>query len=200
MEIEWGKLFSHRVMVPVQAQKPLGESGRIVIDWRGIPLAVPYRFDEIPPGNRIRIVKRWQEFGNYFLKLAHPGKGTTVDYAIRCLFNPEKDGSVTHRIFSFLEIAPGCPGGGETVPVWTLVERLDATTILTLYPDEILEQKMILEEIVKYRLAAPLEAIEAAFGAMPPWENPDWGDEGNIHLVCVNCFRPLTEQGQTCSH
>jgi hypothetical protein len=200
MEIEWEKLFSHRVMVPVQAHKPFGESGRIVIDWRGIPLAVPYRFDEIPPGHKIRIVKLWQERGNFFLKLAHPGKGTTVDYTIRCLFNPEKDGFATQRVFAFLEMAPGCPGGGETVPVWTVVERLDATTILTLYPDEMLEQKMIIAEIIQNHLAAPLEAIEAAFGVMPTWENPDWGDEGNIYLVCVQCFRPLSEQGQTCSH
>ena len=198
MEINWKKLFSHSVMVPVQTDQPLGASGRLVIDWRGIPLAVPYRFDEISPRQRMPIAKCWREKEHFLLKLVHPSKGTTVDYAVRCLFNPEKDGQPTERVFVFLEMAPGCPGGGDTVPVWTVVERLDSTAILTLAPDEIYDQQTFIEEIVDKGLTAPAEAIEATFGKMLPWENPDWGDQGNLHLVCVRCLGPLNEAGQMC--
>ena len=198
VEINWKKLFSHSVMVPVQTDQPLGASRRLVIDWRGIPLAVPYRFDEVSPRLRMPIAKCWREKEHFLLKLVHPSKGTTVDYAVRCLFNSQKDDQPTERVFAFLEIAPGCPGGGDTVPVWTLVERLDSTAIMTLTPDEISEQQAFIEEIVEKHLAAPAEAIEATFGKMLPWENPEWGEPGNLHLVCVGCLGPLNDPGQMC--
>src|SRR5436190_482798 len=131
-------LFSPYIMVPVQAESAMPGQARTLLDWRGIPLAVPYRFDSVQPGETMRIVKRWKEGKNIFLKLAHPLKGTTVDYTVRSLFNPsESTPSVTKRIFCFMEIGPGCPEAGKTVPVWTVVEVLRPDNIRTLSMAEI---------------------------------------------------------------
>jgi hypothetical protein len=196
--VEWNKQFSCSVMVPVQSDGPSGASGRIVIDWRGIPLAVPYHFDGIAPGQRMPIAKCWDEGGNFMVKLVRPGKGTTVDYAIRCLFNPTNGEVRTNRLFAFLEMAPGCPKQDQTVPVWTVVEVMRPAAILVLEPEEIERERSFIEEIVEKRLSVPRDAIEATFGEMRPWTNPDWGDDGNIHLVCVKCLESLPESGAVC--
>ncbi len=47
MAIDWKNDFSYMVIVPVQMDRLSGTSRRIIIDWRGIPLAVPHRFDLI---------------------------------------------------------------------------------------------------------------------------------------------------------
>lgn len=192
MPMESNAPFSIAVMVPVQA-----EGGRTVIDWRGIPLAVPFAFDPLPPATRMPIAKRWEESGAPFLKLVHPHRGTTVDYAVRCLFNPTVNGAPSTRLYAFLEIAPHCPGNP---PVWTVVERIDRDTIETLTPEAVAAEQALIETIIENRLGVPREAIEAAFGTMSPWSNPDWGDEGNLHLVCTGCLAALRRREGFCAH
>lgn len=186
--------FSSAVFVPVQA----APGGRTVIDWRGIPLAVPHAFDRVPPRTRMPIARRWEESGSFFLKLVHPERGTTIDYAIRCLFNPVVNGQTEHRLYAFLEIAPHCPGGGESVPVWTVVERVEQNAIETLTDEAIAAQQPFIGEIIEHRYTAPRAAVEAAFGVMAPWQNPDWGDEGNLHLVCVKCLSVMADDAVFC--
>lgn len=193
------KLFSHLVMVPVQADDSPRPGAYTIIDWRGIPLATPFQYDSILPDQRVPLAKKWHERGCFFLKLVHPSKGTTVDYVIRCLFNPRGESTRPPRIFVFLEMAPGAAGGGETVPVWTVVEVLGPDAVRTLTEEETRSQWEEIQTIVGKQLGVPDEAVMATFGQMPPWENPDWGDEGNIHLACIRCCQPVPRAGIPCS-
>jgi hypothetical protein len=199
MEREWRRFLSHFVMFPVQGERRSGPVG-MVLDWRGIPLADPFQFDAIGPNQSVRIVKRWQEGHHVFLKLVHPTKGTTVDYAVRWLFHPRLQAAAppTERVFTFLEIAPGCPGAGESVPVWTVVERLSLTELRTLSPEEIQAEQDMIDTIVNEKPGVSLEALDGAFGPLESWQNPDWGDPGNIHLVCPLCLGPLADGVVSC--
>lgn len=47
-----------------------------------------------------------------------------------------------------------------------------------------------LDEIVMNLPDGSDQAIVDAFGEIHPWKNPSCGQEGNIHLVCVDCRRP----------
>jgi hypothetical protein len=188
-------------MVPVQGEWPsgaTGSSGRVVIEWRGIPLANPFQFDTVGPNQVVPIVKRWREGPLVCLKLVHPTKGTTVDYVVRCLFNPRLAGTPTQQVFAFLEFFPGCPGVDESVPVWTAVERLSSTAIRTLGPEEVHAQQAMIDTIVNEQLGVPLEVLEQAFGPLESWQNPDWGEPGNIHRVCTQCLKPLADAVVSC--
>lgn len=186
-------LFSSSLYFPVQIDFSGGVRVRVVPDWRGIPIVLPHGFDEVPAGARVRIAKRFCEADHHMLKLVHPTKGTTVDYAIRCLFNPpHRDRQSPRPVWAFLEMAPGLPPVGRVIPPWVVVSRLDRDTIETLPMAELAPCSAFISRIVEQRLSSPPEAIAAAFGDMPPWTNPDWRDPGNLHRVCVACLAAST--------
>lgn len=195
------ELYSPYVMVPAQLTFQEGKAARTVIDWRGVPLASPYRFDYIQMGEYIRIARRWSEDSNLLLKLVHPQLGTTVDYAVRCIFNPEENGIPSKRLFAFLEIAPGCPEAGKTIPVWVVVEIHRPDLVRSLTREEVQYCWPQIVNIIQNRLSSPPEAAQAVLGEFPQWENPDYGDPGNIHLVCLQCLSPIQEPGRcaTCN-
>jgi hypothetical protein len=167
-----------------------------VLDWRGIPLAQPFQFDAIGPGQTLRIAKGWREGAHPFIKLVHPEKGTTIDYAVRCLFNPVEGGQQVRRLLAFLEVAPNCPGAKDVVPPWTVTEVIARDALRTVSPEELKAQRPIVDDIIQNQLGVPFEAIERTFGPMPPWENPDYGDPGNLRLLCLMCLGPVVEQGR----
>jgi hypothetical protein len=95
-------------------------------------------------------------------------------------------------------MAPGCPEGGKTVAVWTVVEVVNPGVVRTLGPAEIDADQAMINEIIERRLCSPPEAAEATFGAFASWRNPDYGEPGNLHLVCVGCLGPLTAAEAAC--
>ncbi|MEW6730342.1 MAG: hypothetical protein AB1489_03285 [Acidobacteriota bacterium] len=196
-DTEWGQLFSNQLVFPIQLDAAMRAQARTIIEWRGIPLAIPYRFDMVAEQRQVKIVKHWREGNNFFLKLVHPDKGTTIDYAIRYLFNPvSTDLTDCKHTWVFLEIGPNCPTAGQSIPVWVVVQVVDKSTLLTLSIPQLETQQSLIKQIVEERLTISAQAIVATFGEMLDWCNPDYGDPGNLHLVCRRCLRLVKEAGE----
>jgi pSer/pThr/pTyr-binding forkhead associated (FHA) protein len=103
--------------------------------------------------------------------------------------------SSRYRTYAFLEMPPGLSGA----PVWTVVEVLDGgNAVRSLTVEETKAEQDMIGDIIKNRLEIPAEGIIRAFGEIPLWQNPDYGDESNLHLVCVKCLQPLAALGQAC--
>src|SRR5687768_15739913 len=196
IQMEERDLFSYYIMVPAQPALAELAATRTVIDWRGIPLANPYHFDRLEPGSSVPVIRRFTEKNQYFLKLAHPELGTTTDYSIRSLFNPQEN---PNSVCAFLELGPGCPEAGVTIPVWAVVEVLNKDALRLLTWQEVHRNWPTIWDTIRHKLGAPPAAIRALFGNFPEWTNPDYGDPGNIHRVCVKCFAQINSSGK-CDH
>jgi hypothetical protein len=150
--------------------------------------------DPVPEGQHVRVVARFHEADrNCFLKLVHPFRGTTVDYAVRSLFMASTAPGRPPAPLAFLELAPGLPAPPGSVPVWTVVEVAHADLVRTLWVQEAMAVRPIVDRIIAQREQAPYPQMALAFGEFPFWRNPACGAPGNFSLVCLRCMAPRAD-------
>lgn len=83
--------------------------------------------------------------------------------------------------------------------MWAVAEVVRPDLVRSLTVEEVQADWNVIWNIIETRKTSSPEEAEALFGPFPVWQNPDYGNPGNIHHLCLQCFNPIEEQGKCSS-